>query len=132
MLPTVSRLRTARDFSAVVRGGRRAGAGTLVVHLLARTTEPTVQGSSSSGPGSARAGFVVTRKIGNAVMRHRITRQLRPLVRRRLADLPDGVDLVIRALPAASGATSAALEHDLDRALSSARRKAGLPAAARR
>lgn len=60
------------------------------------------------------------------MVRHRITRRLRPLVLARLAALPDGTDLVIRALPAATVAPSSVLAADLDRGLDAAARKAGL------
>jgi ribonuclease P protein component len=128
MLPAGSRLHTSGDFAAVVRFGRRAGTRHLVVHLLG-TERPT----------PPRAGFVVSGKVGNAVVRHRITRRLRPLVRSQLSSLAAGTDLVVRALPAAAGATSADLDHDLRSGLAAAARKAagsrpkqqpGVPAAA--
>ena len=50
-------------------------------------------------------------------MRNTVTRRLRPLVRERLDRLPVGSLLVVRALPAAAGASSAALSTDLDAAL---------------
>jgi ribonuclease P protein component len=98
----------------VVRSGRRAGTRRLVVHLL-----------PSDSVAASRAGFVVSGKIGGSVVRHTITRRLRPLVRVRLADLPAGTDVVIRALPAAVGASSAELDADLAAGLRSALRKAG-------
>ena len=55
--------------------------------------------SAPAGPTAPRAGFVVSGKVGNAVVRHRVTRRLRPLVRRELAGLPAGTDVVVRALP---------------------------------
>lgn len=114
MLPAAARLRVAGEFGATVRGGHRGGSRTVVVHL--RITDR---------PGTARAGFVVSKKVGNSVVRHRVTRRLRPIVRARLVDVPDGTDLVVRALPTAADASSAVLAHDvdkaLDRALSSAR-----------
>ena len=112
MLPAGSRLHTSDDFAAVVRSGRRAGTRHLVVHLL--------------GTGRAvapRAGFVVSSKVGNAVVRHRVTRRLRPLVRRELAGLPDGSDVVVRALPAAATASSSDLGRDLASGLAAAERK---------
>jgi len=112
MLPAESRLHTSGDFSAVVRFGCRAGTRSLVVHLLGT-------GRSSS----PRAGFVVSAKVGNAVLRHRVTRRLRPLVRRQFDGLAAGTDLVIRALPAAATASSAELERDLKAGLAAARRK---------
>ena len=55
--------------------------------------------------------------MGNAVTRNRVRRRLRHLVRERLALLPEAVDLVVRALPAAAAASYAALGRDLDQAL---------------
>ncbi len=132
MLPPAHRLRGSADFAATIRGGRRAGAGSLVVHL-----------SSTADGGAPRAGFVVSGKVGNSVVRHRVTRRLRPLVRERLGELPPGTRLVVRALPAAAGAASADLAADLSSALtrdprhdprhegSASRRGYGRPAGAR-
>jgi len=66
---------------------------------------------------TARVGFVVSKAVGNSVVRHRVTRRLRALVAERLGTLPAGCALVIRALPAAAGATSSELGADLDGAL---------------
>ena len=70
-----------------------------------------------------RAGFVVSAKVGNAVVRHRVTRRLRPLVRQELTGLPAGTDLVVRALPAAATASSSDLGRDLRSGLAAAQRK---------
>jgi ribonuclease P protein component len=118
VLPATARLNTAGDFASVVRSGRRAGTRHLVVHLLR---------SDGTGDRSPRAGFVVSKKVGNAVIRHRVTRRLRPLVREQLTVLPDGTDLVIRALPAAAEASSAQLSVDLNAGIATALRKAGVP-----
>jgi ribonuclease P protein component len=119
MLPAAARLRAADDFAAAVRRGRRGSSPTLVVHLL--TTD------RAGGP---RAGFVVSGKVGNSVVRHRVTRRLRPLVRARLSALPAGTDLVVRALPPAAAANSATLAGHLDSAVRSAARRAGHPVTA--
>ena len=119
MLPAGSRLHTSDDFAEVVRSGRRAGTRHLVVHLLG-TGRPT----------PPRAGFVVSGKVGNSVVRHRVTRRLRPLVRRELVDLAAGTDVVVRALPAAATASSVELGRDLRAGLAAAERKraSGSPA----
>jgi ribonuclease P protein component len=117
MLPSGSRLHTSDEFSAVVRSGRRSASGGLVVHLL-------VDPASSSSARASRVGFVVSGKVGNAVVRHRVTRRLRVLVRPLLTDLPSGSELVVRALPAAAAASSAELGRDLRSAAASALRKA--------
>ncbi|MFI5913905.1 ribonuclease P protein component [Dactylosporangium sp. NPDC051541] len=69
-----------------------------------------------------RAGFVVSKAVGNAVVRNTVKRRLRHLVRSRLADLPPGSVIVVRALPEAAGRTYQGLEEDLDSALEAARR----------
>jgi len=104
-------MRRSTDFGAAVRGGRRAGRSTLVAHL-AVPSEP----SSSTEP-AVLAGFVVSKAVGPAVVRTTVKRRLRHLVRARLALLPPGSLLVVRALPPAAGADSATLGADLDSAL---------------
>ncbi len=84
----------------------------MVVHLL--IDEPA-QAST------ARAGFVVSKAVGNAVTRNKVRRRLRHLVRPRLAELPDGSLLVVRALPASAAASFETLGTDLDAALTAAR-----------
>nr|WP_296074778.1 ribonuclease P protein component [uncultured Actinoplanes sp.] len=113
MLAAAQRLRRSTDFAAAIRGGRRAGRGTVVVHLL---LEEPAQAST------ARAGFVVSKAVGNAVVRNKVRRRLRHLVRPLLADLPAGSTLVVRALPAAAEASFATLGSDLAAALTAARK----------
>lgn len=43
----------------------------------------------------ARIGLVVSRKIGNAVMRNRWKRFIREVFRKQLATFPSGIDIVI-------------------------------------
>ncbi|MCO1581361.1 MULTISPECIES: ribonuclease P protein component [unclassified Crossiella] len=118
MLPAAARLTRSQDFGLVVRRGRRVGRPRLVVH--AHLSNPPTPGESFS----PRVGFVVSKAVGNSVVRHRVSRRLRHLVRDRIDRLPPGSALVVRALPASAEATSAQLGGDLDSAL----RKLGLPA----
>lgn len=106
MLPTAARLRTPAEFQRVTRSGRRGTAATLVVHL-----------ARDAGDAPPRAGFVVSKKVGNSVVRHRVVRRLRAIVAGRLPEMPAGTALVVRALPAAADATGAALSADFGRAL---------------
>jgi ribonuclease P protein component len=66
----------------------------------------------------ARAGIVVPRSVGGAVVRTTVKRRLRHLLRARLVQLSPGSAVVVRALPPAAGATSAELDADLGAALS--------------
>ena len=52
-----------------------------------------------------RVGFVVSKAVGGAVVRNTVKRRLRALVAGQLATLPQGVDLVVRANPAAASAS---------------------------
>ena len=106
MLPPAARLTRGEDFRLVTRRGRKAARGTVVVYALPR---PDVVQTT--------VGFVVSKAVGNSVVRHRVTRRLRHIMRDRLGTLPAHSSLVIRALPAAADASSAALRTDLDAAL---------------
>jgi ribonuclease P protein component len=112
VLPAQARLRRRPDFTAVVRSGRRAGRPTMVLHYLAVRPAPTGPDGRSTAPGP-RAGFVVGRSVGNAVVRHRVTRRLRAVVGLQLHRLPPSADLVVRARPEAADAPSAVLRSDL-------------------
>lgn len=90
----------------------------MVLHLLSERPAQVGGGSARASarpvPASgARAGFVVGRSVGNSVVRHRVTRQLRAVVRAELDRLPATADLVVRARPEAATAGSAALRRDL-------------------
>jgi ribonuclease P protein component len=154
VLAATQRLRRSSEFAAVIRGGRRAGRGTVVVHLsVPPQTDPPGQRTRHQGPhaegphaqgehaqdlrsqdvqtaepapvGSTdsptRAGFVVSKAVGNAVVRNQVRRRLRHLMPERLAALPAGSMLVVRAQPTAAGTPSAGLAADLDAALAAAR-----------
>lgn len=64
-----------------------------------------------------RVGFVVSKAVGNAVVRNRTKRRLRALVAQRLAALPAGVDVVVRAGPSSAAASYATLGDALDACL---------------
>ncbi|MDQ7907026.1 ribonuclease P protein component [Phytohabitans sp. ZYX-F-186] len=120
MLAAAQRLRRSSDFAAAVRGGRRAGRGSVVVHLTV-PPQPELSEPARSEESSVRAGFVVSKAVGGAVTRNTVRRRLRHLVRDRLAGLPAGSVLVVRAQPGAATAPYERLGADLDAALAAAR-----------
>ena len=108
MLPARHRLRDRADFTSAVRGpgASRAGGRLIVVHANrtdARADLPP------------RVGFVVSKAVGNAVVRNRTKRRLRASVATHLHGIPSGIDLVVRANPAAAEATFAELDSALGR-----------------
>jgi len=113
MLPAAHRLRRSTDFAGTVRGGRRASRGTIVVHYV----KPV-----STGENPAKAGFVVSKAVGGAVVRNKVKRRLRHIVAAHLTQLPPGSSIVVRALPSASSAGYSALEIDFENALGAAQR----------
>ena len=59
-----------------------------------------------------RAGFVTSRRIGNAVTRNRVRRRMRDIFRRHQEEIRKPCDLVTVANPAGARATFAELEHE--------------------
>ena len=108
MLPREHRLTNAADFRRASRNGRRAGSRTLVLHLWVPES-----GSAASPEEPARVGFVVSKAVGNAVVRNRVKRRLRHLIREQLVRLPVSGVLVVRALPSSADASFECLSHDL-------------------
>lgn len=106
-------MRTSTLFAATTRSGARQGRRNVVVYVYPTAAQQPV-----------RAGFVVSKAVGNAVTRNKVKRRLRSLVEQRLRTHPAGYDLVIRALPASAQATFSQLSGDWNSAWSKAHTKA--------
>lgn len=124
MLPREHRLTSPRDFRAVTRGGARAGGAVVVVSVLLRPWQENAPNRSEDTGESEercgwRCGLVVSKAVGNAVVRHRTARRLRHIIlgllREDPALLPEGqqAELVIRALPAVVEADHAMLREQV-------------------
>jgi ribonuclease P protein component len=100
-------MRNSADFRRTVRRGIRAGRPTVVVHAASSTSTDVL------------VGFVVSKAVGNAVVRNSVKRRLRHIARDRLTDTPAGCRIVLRALPAAA-TRAGALRTDVDSAWLSA------------
>lgn len=90
VLARANRLRNAADFRLILRTGRKVSCSFGTVSLRETTSTST-----------ARFGFVISRKVGNAVMRNKLRRQLRAISRETVDSGLMGIDVVIRALPGA-------------------------------
>ncbi|MDE9365377.1 ribonuclease P protein component [Luteipulveratus sp. YIM 133132] len=123
MLPASHRLRVAADYRSVLRGRRddvrlpsaRSGGRLLVLHVARLGAG---HDHADAGEGSLpRVGFVVSKAVGGSVVRNRTKRVLRHIARARLDRVPGGVGVVVRAQPAAAGASTGELVAEYDRLL---------------
>jgi ribonuclease P protein component len=93
------RVRKRAEFNRMQREARRVTTRHYVLLVAARDADRL--------EGPSRLGLIVTRKVGNAVVRNRIKRACRDCFRRWPEWLPDGVDLVVVARGGAEALTSA-------------------------
>src|SRR5262245_24134975 len=98
MLGAANRLRDRADFNIVRERGRRWRGDLLILNAMQHTPD-----------GASRFGFVVSRRIGKAVVRNRVKRRLRAIIRRHLDGLVRGYDIVLIARPGAGEASFDAL-----------------------
>ncbi|MBF0155158.1 MAG: ribonuclease P protein component [Magnetococcales bacterium] len=100
--PKGARLLESRDFTAVMRRGRRKGNALFLLYVWL------------CPEGATRLGLTVSRKVGNAVVRNRIKRTAREYFRRQRAWLRQGCACVLVARPEAGVADRIALADGLD------------------
>lgn len=104
------------EFGATVSQGVRAAQPDFVLYAL------RCDGTGEPGP---RIGLIVSKAVGNAVHRHRVSRRLRHAARAILDDLDPAERVVIRALPRSRDAVSSRLEQELQTALQRIRARNG-------
>lgn len=123
MLPADHRMRRSVEFARAIRGAR-GRTKRLVVSIYAPSAQDVTSAESSADLHPVKVGFVVPKSVGNSVIRHRLYRQLRHILRARLAQFAAGELVAVRALPAARGATSSELAADVDEGIRRARSRA--------
>lgn len=64
-----------------------------------------------------RFGFIISKQVGTAVVRNTVRRRLKAVCAAALAGVPQGTDVVIRALPASATASFSELDADVTRCL---------------
>jgi ribonuclease P protein component len=104
-----TRLTDSPDFERVYRQGAAYRGKLLSVHAFPNELD------------TPRLGLSVSRRVGNAVTRNTVRRRLREIFHSVLPEVPDDLDLVVSARPAAAEATF----RELDEEFASALRKLG-------
>ncbi len=94
-------LKKNRDFQFVYRNGKSAGNKYLVMYVL------------HTGSSRNRLGISVSKKVGNSVVRHRLTRLIRESYRLHETQFVDGLDLIVIARPCAKECTFFEIESAL-------------------
>ena len=88
------------DFDATVKHGKRAVQPDLVIYMRHATGDP-------------KLGLIVSRSVGSAVQRHRLSRRLRHVARDVMDQCHQSEHVVIRALPSSRDVDSAQLGDEL-------------------
>lgn len=104
-------LKKTADFSIVYQKGKSAANRTLVLYVLRRP-------ESSRN----RLGISVSKKVGNSVVRHHLTRLVRESYRLHEEEFVGGLDLVVIARPGAKESNF----FDIERALLLLGKRAGI------
>ena len=94
-------LKKNRDFQSVYRRGKSYGNKYLVMYLLPNQTE------------NNRIGISVSKKVGNSIVRHHLTRLIRESYRLHEENVQRGHDMVVVARTAAKDRTY----HEIESAL---------------
>ena len=100
-------LRSRAEFLRIQNGALRASSAHFVFLV----------GPSTLGPSAApRLGIVVTKKVGNAVVRNRVKRTARETFRKLPHFVPAGIDLVVIARAHAETLTQRQVQDEWERA----------------
>lgn len=94
-------LKKNRDFQFIYRNGKSFGNRYLVMYVYPRDT------------GKNRLGISVSKKVGNSIVRHRLTRLIRESYRLNEEKFVRGLDLIVIARPGAKGRSYLEIERAL-------------------
>lgn len=114
MLSAAKRLGSSAEIAQTLKNGKKFTSEFLVIYLYSQPNTSTAELVDQP----TRFAFAVSKKLGNSVFRHRLTRQLRHVVHNHIAQIPTNCNVVIRVLPAANLASFSELSTSFKHAIS--------------
>lgn len=113
------RITQANEYKSVVRKGRRVGGAFCITYAVLRVPGQVSNADSSTPllPLPARFGFIVSKRVGNAVTRNLVRRRMKTIVERRLHRGFPAVDVVFRMFESSATASFEELSTEVNRAL---------------
>lgn len=118
MVASAHRISRGSDFNRTLKSGARVSTRDLVVHLhSAAVNRPLPDDAPTVTTGGPWLGLIVSKSVGNAVIRHRVARRLRAAFQSCLPQIPAQMMIVVRARPSAATVSSVAFADQLTRAL---------------
>lgn len=112
MLDRKNRLKKRKSFNYIYRKGKVVGTRLLTLVFV----------FSKSKSGDSKIGFSVSKKVGNSVVRHRVTRQMRAAVREIIPSIKQNHSLIFVAKEDMHGQTTEEIKRSIIKSLE----KAGL------
>lgn len=100
MLAKEYRINQSRDYNNIYKNGKKVPGRYIIVYIL------------ENGLGFNRYGVVTSKKIGNAVNRNKIKRQLRAIIKNNLDKIKTSHDIVIVGRHKIGGTEYDLLEND--------------------
>ena len=97
------------DYRQVVRNGTRVGGAYCITYAVRRSGDDTTD--------PARFGYIISKAVGNAVVRNRTRRRMKFVTDELLRAGVSDVDIVFRALPASANAGFAELQQEMLRSV---------------
>lgn len=98
------------DYRQVVRNGTRVGGAYCITYAVRRSSD-----DETTDP--ARFGYIISKAVGNAVVRNRTRRRMKFVTDELLREGVSDVDIVFRALPAAAEAGFTELRQEMLRSV---------------
>ena len=85
MLKRINRLKKRYQFNYVYKSGEHFSGEHMVLYVVSSKTK------------NIKVGLAVTKKIGKAVVRNRVRRQLREIIKKRLPNLKQNYNIIVVA-----------------------------------